>query len=142
MLLEPFKPRSALVIGLPLVQRQALRHVLKGEGIQRVLHAEDGVEAAAILASELVDIVFTPEAGEGYSFRDVFSMIHGRSPNRNAPVVILNEGLSRPEIVSAIKAGAAGVLPVPPERKALRALLGRIAEAGGQAKEGRGEGAG
>ena len=130
MLQESAKPRTALVIGLPLVKRQALRHVLKGEGIEKVFHAEDGIEAAAILASELVDIVFTPEAGEGYSFRDVFGMIHGRSPNRNAPVVILDQGMSRPAIVSAIKAGAAGVLAVPPERRALRELLGQIAAHG------------
>jgi CheY-like chemotaxis protein len=121
------KPRRALVIGLPLVKRQALRHILKGEGFQKIFQAEDGVEAAAILASELVDIVFTPEAGEGYSFRDVFSMIHERSPNRHAPVVILDEGMPRLAIVSAIKAGAAGVLALPPDRRALRALLGQIA---------------
>lgn len=130
MLQESVKPRSALVIGLPLVKRQAMRHVLRGEGIQKVFHAEDGIEAAAILSSELVDIVFTPEAGEDYNFRDVFSMIHGRSPNQNAPVVILSEGdgMSRPSIVSAIKAGAAGVLSVPPEKRALRQLLGQISE--------------
>lgn len=128
MVQDPGKPRSALVIGLPLVKRQALRHALQGEGISLVLHAGDGVEAAAILASELVDIVFTPESEEGYNFREVFGMIQGRGPNRNALVVILDEGMSRPAIVSAIKAGAAGVLAVPPGRDALRALLKRIAE--------------
>jgi DNA-binding NtrC family response regulator len=124
------KPRSALVIGLPLIQHRSIRQALLGEGFRNVFHAEDGVEAAAILSSELVDMVFTPESGEGYSFRDVFSMIHGRSPNAQAPVVLLDEGVPRPKIVSAIKAGAAGVLPVPADRKALRALLNRIGNPG------------
>jgi hypothetical protein len=45
-------------------------------------------------------------------------------------VVLLDEGVPRPKIVSAIKAGAAGVLPVPADRKALRALLNRIGNPG------------
>lgn len=118
--------RNALVIGLPMAQRQALRRVLAGEGFQRILLAQDKAEAAAILASELVEVVFAPESGVDYRFPDVFAMLKGRSPNGRTPVVLVHEGKARPGIVSAIKAGAAGVISVPPDRRALRELLGRL----------------
>lgn len=120
------RPRNALVIGLPLIHQRSIRQALVGEGFGQVFHAGDGVQAAAILSSELVDIVFTPESGRDYRLADVFRMMQGRGPNRRAPVVLLDEGVPRPLIVSAIKAGAAGVLPIPTDRRALLQLLGRI----------------
>jgi len=128
--------RNALVIGLPLNRRRVLRQALLGEGFGGIFQADDGVEAAAILSSELVDIVFTPASGEGFGIRDVFSMMHARSPNAHAPVVLLDEGVPRTGIVSAIKAGAAGVLTLPPDRSALRQLLSRIARSGESQEEG------
>ena len=44
-----------------------------------------------------------------------------------AALVRLEEGLPRDRVVAAVKAGAAGVLPVPPEPEALRRLLDEIA---------------
>jgi PleD family two-component response regulator len=127
------KPRNALVIGLPALQLRPIRQALLGEGFREVFHAEDGAQAAAILASELVDVVFTREAGEGLRVRDVFGMMRGRTPNRRVPVILLDEGMPRPEVVSAIKAGAAGVLPVPAPPEAVRQLLGEIVHSRGTA---------
>lgn len=126
VLLTANKTRSALLIGLPLVPERTLRQSLIAEGIPRVLRAGDRAEAGAILSSELVDIVFAPESGEGYRFRDVLGMIGGRGPNSRTPVVLLDEGMARPDLVAAIKAGAAGVLSLPAPRDALRELLARL----------------
>ena len=121
---------SALLVGLALIPQQAMRQALKAEGFAQIHEAGDGVEAAAILASELVDVVFTVGGGEGSSPAELLAALAGRGPNRDAALVLLDDGLPRERVVAAVKAGAAGVLPVPPEPEALRSLLGEIAGRG------------
>ena len=65
--------------------------------------------------------------GEGSSPAELLAALAGRGPNREAALVLLDEGLPREQVVAAVKAGAAGVLPVPPEPEALRRLLDEIA---------------
>lgn len=120
------KLNIALLVGLALIPQQAMRQALRAEGFAHIHEAGNGVEAAAILASELVDVVFTG-GGEGSSPAELLAALAGRGPNREAALVLLDEGLPREQVVAAVKAGAAGVLPVPPEPEALRRLLDEIA---------------
>jgi len=120
------QPRRALVIGLSVIEARALRAALRTEGFGEVFQAEDAATAAAILASELVDVVFTPAARPGITPREVFSLLRGRGPNRQAPVVLVGTRLAQPDIVSAVKAGAAGVLTLPALKEALRDLLAKL----------------
>jgi DNA-binding NtrC family response regulator len=123
--LEPDRQRArrALVIGLTLIEWQALRAALKAEGFDEVYQAENAAEAAAVLASELVEAVFTPAAGPDFTFRDVIGLLHGRGPNRTAAVILVGTHMAQPDIVAAIKAGARGVLSLPAHKEALRQLL-------------------
>lgn len=114
------------MIGLSSIEFLALRAALRTEGFGKVFQAEDAVAAAAILASELVHLVFTPAAGPGFTLGDVFNLLRGRGPNRQAPVVLVGIEVSQPEIVSSVKAGAVGVLTLPARKEPMRELLAKL----------------
>ena len=114
------------MIGLSVIEAQALRAALRTEGFGEVFQAEDAVAAAAILASEPVDVVFTPAAGPGFTIREVFNLLRGRGPNRQVPVVLVGTQVAQPDIVSAVKAGAGGVLTLPARKEVLREALAKL----------------
>lgn len=116
------------MIGLSVIESRALRAALRAEGFDKVHHAEDAVEAAAVMASELVDVVFTPAAGPGFTLRDAFGLLHGRGPNRHAAVVLVGTAIAQPDVVAAVKAGVRGVLTLPARKDLLRQLLARLPE--------------
>ena len=100
-------------------------------GCRNVLTAVNGREAVTALAGELVDLVLTPWDATNLSGVELLRALRRRGQNRNVPIVILDDGLSQQIIVSAIKAGAAGRVKLPPNPQEIQAVLETIVEARG-----------
>lgn len=116
----------ALIVGTSPMDRLNLARYLRQEGVADVMAVADGIEAICLLSSELVDAVFaTWAAGQGDGAR-VLRYLQRRHGRRRVPVVLLDDGLARETIVAAVKAGVAGVLPLPPARSDVGALLTRL----------------
>lgn len=115
--------RTALLIEPSLLERNRLRRGLQREGFERVLQAEDGPTGVTLMAAEPVDLVLTRWDAAGISGLELLRALRKRGRNRHVPVVVLDGGLPRQTIVSAIKAGVAGRLPLPSEPGSLREVL-------------------
>lgn len=118
--------RTALLIEPSLLERNRLLRGLHREGFERVLQAEDGPTGVTLMAAEPVDLVLTRWDAEGISGLELLRALRKRGRNRHVPVVVLDGGLPRQTIVSAIKAGVAGRLPLPSEPGSLRKVLQSI----------------
>ena len=118
--------RTALLIEPSLLERNRLRRGLQREGFERVLQAEDGPTGVTLMAAEPVDLVLTRWDAAGISGLELLRALRKRARNRHVPVVVLDGGLPRQTIVSAIKAGVAGRLPLPSEPGSLREVLQSI----------------
>jgi len=115
--------RTALLVEPSLLERNRLRRGLQREGFERVLQAEDGPTGVTLMAAEPVDLVLTRWDAAGISGLELLRALRKRGRNRHVPVVVLDGGLPRQTIVSAIKAGVAGRLPLPSEPGSLREVL-------------------
>ncbi len=119
--------RTALIVDPALVNRMALRRLLRGAGFQRVLECADGVEAVALLSAELVDLVLMAWEIEGLSGMELLNALRARRRRRPPAVVLIDEGLQQPTVVAAIKAGASGRLRRPWEPARLLRMLSDLA---------------
>ncbi len=128
--------RTALLIEPSLLERNRLRRGLQREGFERVLQAEDGPTGVTMMAAEPVDLVLTRWDAAGISGLELLRALRKRGRNRHVPVVVLDGGLPRQTIVSAIKAGVAGRLPLPLEPGSLREVLQSILPLPPLSKEG------
>ena len=120
------------------MRRKALRHLLLRLGFARVHEAEDAVSAAALASQELVDVAFVPWSMDGLTGPELFAALRPRGHKAAPAFVVLDEGMSRPAAVAAVKAGASGRLALPPNEAALARLIEEIpgdpaAERGSQA---------
>ncbi len=124
------RPRTAVVLETDLLLLHRLREVLRRAGYRRVLPAADGAEVLTLMAAELVHLVLVPWDAPGLSGLELLRATRRRGQNRDVPVIILDHGLPQQTVVAAIKAGAAGRLPMPPEPAALAEILSDLAARG------------
>lgn len=123
--------RTALIVEPSLIVRRRLRQVALHAGIQRVLLADDGAQAAMLMGEELVDVVLTPWEAEGLAGMELLRALRKLARNRRVPIVLLDDGLHRQVIVTAVKAGVAGRLQLPAQPEQLREILSAIADTSG-----------
>jgi CheY-like chemotaxis protein len=122
---------SALILEPSLLKRQALKRLLRGQGVARVLEAESATEAFVLLRGEPVRLVLTPWAPPGMAGVRLLRELKRRPTDRPgagaAPaIVLLDEGLPPQQVVAAVKAGISGRLPVPAQAAALSRILGAL----------------
>jgi two-component system, chemotaxis family, chemotaxis protein CheY len=117
---------TAVLLLPQAVARRRLRQALLHGGLERVLEAETAAEALTLLSSQLVSMVLTPWEAPDLAGRALLNALRDRGRNRQLPVVILDDGLAAPQVVAAVKAGAAGRLILPADAQAVRDLLARI----------------
>jgi CheY-like chemotaxis protein len=122
---------SALILEPSLLKRQALKRLLRGHGVERVLEAESATEAFVLLRGEPVGLVLTPWAPPGMAGVPLLRALKRRPadrPGAGAPpaIVLLDEGLPPQHVVAAVKAGIAARLPVPAQAAALERILGEL----------------
>jgi len=124
---------NALILEPSPLKRHALRRLLRGQGIERVLEAESAAEALVIIRGEPVRLVLTPWAPPGMAGVPLLRELKRRPTDRPGAgavpaIVLLDEGLPRQQVVAAVKAGIAGRLPMPAQAaelvRILRALEG------------------
>lgn len=119
--------QTALLLEPQPLLRRTLRQALLHAGMERVLEAVTAAEALRLLSAELVHLVLTPWEAPDMAGRSLLQALRNRGRNRELPVVILDDGLAAPQVVAAVKAGAAGRLPLPADARAVRALLAQLA---------------
>ncbi len=112
-----------LVAGEP-AWRAGLRLTLAALGYRRIVEAETDAEAVARLRSGLVDLVLTPWERPEISGPRVMEAVARRAPR--VPVVLLDDGLPRGKVVSAVKAGIAGKITLPGTVEEMRRVLETI----------------
>lgn len=110
--------------------RRQLRQVALNVGFERVLLAEDGAQAVTVMGEELVDVVFIPWEAGTLSGVVLLRALRKLARNRRVPVVLLDGGLHKQVIVTAVKAGVAGRLQLPPRAEQLREILAVISAGG------------
>lgn len=112
------------------MKRQALKRVLRRCGFERVLEAETADDALVQLRGQPVQLVLTAWAPPGLGGVPLLRALkHSPQdrPSRGAPaIVVIDDGLSQQHVVSAIKAGAAGRLPLPAQAEELERILGTL----------------
>jgi len=115
--------RTALIVEPSQFNRMGLRHLCRRVGCERILEEEDAAGALATLSAELVDLVLVawelPDQGGATLVRRL------RARNRQHPpvVVVVDDQMDKPALVSAIKAGAAGRLARPWDPEHLEHIL-------------------
>lgn len=122
---------SALILEASLLKRQALKRLLRSQGVERVLEAESATEALVLLRGEPVRLVLTPWAPPGMAGVPLLRELKRRRkdrPGAGAPpaVVLLDEDLPPQQVVAAIKAGIAARLPIPAQAATLHRILGEL----------------
>lgn len=118
---------TALLVTSSLPERLALPPMLRRAGVGRVLLAGQGTEALTIMSRELVELALIPWDGPEPAGAELLPLLLKRGQNRRVAVVILDKGLPAQAMVSAIKAGAAGRIPLPAQPEPLAKLLEKIA---------------
>ena len=121
---------TALIVEPALVKQRQLKHVALSVGFERVLLAEDGTQAVTVIGEELVDVVFIPWETGTLSGVELLRALRKLARNRRVPVVLLDDGMQRPVIVAAVKAGVAGRLELPPQAAQLQEILSVISAGG------------
>ena len=126
-------PTAVLLHPDPFVRRK-LRRALGLAGCPQVLEAGSAAEATRHIVEGLVDVVLAPWGLEGQSGPMLAAGFKGRRPKRVIPVIVLDDGLSQADVVSAVKAGVVGRLLLEQDGPAmashLRTLLARLGESG------------
>jgi CheY-like chemotaxis protein len=122
---------NALILEPSLLKRQALRRLLRGQGIERVLEAESATEALVLIRGEPVRLVLTPWAPPGMAGVPLLRELKRRPTDRPGAgaipaIVLLDEGLPRQHVVAAVKAGIAGRLPMPAQPAELVRILSAL----------------
>jgi len=121
------QPR-ALILEPSLMKRQALKMLLRRCGFERVLEAETADDALVLIRGQPVQLVLTAWAPPGMTgvplLRALKHSPEDRPSRGGAPaIVVLDDGLPPQHVVSAIKAGAAGRLPLPARADQLEHIL-------------------
>lgn len=122
---------KALIVEPSLLKRQALRRLLRGQGIERVLEAESATEALSIMRGEPVRLVLTPWEPPGMAGVPLLRELKRRPTDRPGAgavpaIVLLDDGLHRQQVVAAVKAGIAGRLPMPAQAAELMRILSAL----------------
>lgn len=110
-----------------MIEQRQLRQAALRAGIERVLIAEDGTSAATVMGGELVDVVLMPWKTEGLSGKALLRALRKLARNRRVPIVVLDDGMQKQVMVTAVKAGVAGRLQLPAQPEELRKILAIIA---------------
>ena len=118
---------TALIIEPSLIEQRQLRQAALRAGIERVLLAEDGTAAATVMGRELVDVVLMPWKTEGLAGKALLRALRKLARNRRVPIVVLDDGIQKQVMVTAVKAGVAGRLQLPVQPEELRKILAVIA---------------
>ena len=115
-----------MIVAPSILEQRRLRQVALSAGIERVLLAEDGIQAATMMGEELVDLVLTPWDPDGLAGKELLRALRKRARNRQVPVVLLDNGLHKQTIISAVKAGISGRLQLPAQAEQLKEILAVI----------------
>ena len=118
---------TALVIEPSLIEQRLLRQAALRAGFGRVLIAGDGTSAATMMGEELVDVVLMPWETEGLTGKELLRALRKLARNRRVPIVLLDDGIQKQVMVTAVKAGVAGRLQLPVQHDELRKILAIIA---------------
>ncbi len=110
-----------------MIEQRQLRQAALRAGIERVLIAEDGTAAATVMGRELVDVVLMPWKTEGLAGKALLRALRKLARNRRVPIVVLDDGIQKQVMVTAVKAGVAGRLQLPVQPEELRKILAIIA---------------
>lgn len=121
------KFHTALIIEPSLVEQRQLRQAALRAGFERVLIAGDGTSAAKVMGEELVDVVLMPWKSEGLAGKALLRALRRLARNRRVPIVLLDDGIQKQVMVTAVKAGVAGRLQLPAQPEELRKILAIIA---------------
>jgi CheY-like chemotaxis protein len=120
-----------LILEPVLMTRQSLKRLLRGQGFDRILEAENTTEALALIRGEPVRLVLTPWSPPGLSGIPLLRAL--RKPPQDRPgagavpaIVLLDEGLPPQHVVAAVKAGIAGRLPLPAQAAELSRILSSL----------------
>lgn len=119
---------TALLVAPSHLEGLRLRQVLLRCGLARVLVAEGQARALSLLEEEAVELILAPWETPDFSARALLRALRKKGRHKKVPLLILDAGLAPETMVAAIKAGAAGRVPLPPGRERLAEALRALGE--------------
>lgn len=118
--------RKALVVLADELEGLRLRQLLLRAGLGEVLLARNGVEALTRLSGELIDLVFSEFEPEGTDPLAIISKAGSTGKSGEVPVILLERGLPKRLIVSAVKAGAFARLSLPADLDSVQEIMASL----------------
>ena len=115
--------QTGLVLEPSPLKRHALRRLLRGIGIERVLEAGSSAAGVALLSAQPVAVVLLAWPAGTSAGLELVRALRRSKHHRRPAIVVLDEGLPQATIVAAIKAGAIGKLTAPWDGQELQRLL-------------------
>jgi len=122
----PFQ--TGLIIEPDILPRMALQQQLLQLGVTTIHEAENGEDGMAWLSSRGVDLVFSTWEPGGISGIEILRYLKGNGRTPRIPVVILDDGMAKPAVVTAVKEGIAGLIHKPPRLENTREVMESLLE--------------
>lgn len=103
--------------------RRFMRRVLENLGIHDIVEAENGREAAALLAETMVDLIVTDYNMPEMNGREFVEHVRHRSWQQSVPVLMVTSEADQGRLAAVAEAGVSGICDKPFEPAMVRRLL-------------------
>ncbi|MCB1887069.1 MAG: response regulator [Rhodocyclaceae bacterium] len=120
--LEPERLRVLLVDDSGVTRRH-YRRMLEDQGIRDILEAEDGLEAVALLADTMVDLVITDYNMPEMDGRQLVEYIRQQSWQSTVPVLMVTSEHNQQRLAAVERAGVSAICDKPFEQESIKRLL-------------------
>jgi two-component system chemotaxis response regulator CheY len=103
--------------------RRFMRRVLENLGIRDIVEAENGREAAALLAETMVDLIVTDYNMPEMDGREFVEHVRHKSWQQSVPVLMVTSESDQGRLAAVAEAGVSGICDKPFEPAVVRRLL-------------------
>ncbi|MCB1955236.1 MAG: response regulator [Rhodocyclaceae bacterium] len=120
--LEPERLRILLVDDSGVTRRH-YRRMLEEQGVSDILEAEDGLEAVAMLADTMVDLVITDYNMPEMDGQQLVEYIRKQSWQSSVPILMVTSEHNQQRLAAVERAGVSAICDKPFEQKSIKRLL-------------------
>jgi len=120
--LEPEQLRILLVDDSGVTRRH-YRRMLEDQGVSDILEAENGLEAVAMLADTMVDLVITDYNMPEMDGQQLVEYIRKQSWQSSVPILMVTSEHNQQRLAAVERAGVSAICDKPFEQKSIKRLL-------------------
>lgn len=117
---------TVLVVDDSANARKFIRRVFENLGVRNFHEAENGVQAVAILADTMVDLVVTDYNMPEMDGKELVNYIRTKSWQNSVPILMVTSESNESRLAAIEEAGVSGICDKPFEPNTVKALLTKI----------------